>query len=64
MQRFSLQLQFIVFPTLHVPGRIDRKEFLGIAIMKPRLPLAAPGCLLGGALGGLSAAAPGYHRPP
>ena len=45
-----------VFPThpLHAPSLIDRR---------PRLRLGSPGCLLGGALGGLSVAAPGYQHP-
>ena len=69
-QRFSLRSRFSCFPThpLHVPSRIDRGELPGVAVFRPRLRLArlrlaAPGCLLGGTLGGLSAAAPGYRQP-
>ncbi len=44
-------------------SRIDRRELPGVAVLRPRLRLAAPGCLLGGAMGGLSAAAPGRRQP-
>ena len=47
---------FLVFPThpLHVSSRIDRGELPGVAAFGPWLRLAAPGCLLGEAFGGLS----------
>lgn len=42
----------LVFPTypLHRPSRIDRGEPPGVAALRPWLRLAAPGCLLAGAL--------------
>ena len=65
---FPCDRSFLVFPThpLHGPSRIDRGVLPGIAAFRLRLRLAwlrlaAPGCLLGGTLGGLSAAAPGYR---
>ena len=55
---------FSCFPSypLYSPSRIDRGKLPGVAALRPRLRLGAPGCLLGGALGGLSAVAPGYRQ--
>ncbi len=61
MTNFFAVAVFLVFPThpLHSPSPIDGEELPGVAALRPRFRLVAPGCLLGGVVGGLLAAAPG-----
>ena len=49
LRRLASQLQFsgVLTHPLHVPSRIDGGELPGVSMLRPRVRLAAPGCLLG-----------------